>query len=61
MNKYNTHFPDDATAESLEADRYMMLQGIIGNIGKGAFIEPPLNVDYGCNIRMGHHFYANFK
>ncbi|KAM3462806.1 hypothetical protein NHJ6243_003812 [Beauveria neobassiana] len=48
--RYNTTFPDDATVESLEKDRTKALGDIFGKIGKGAYIEPPLNVDYGCNI-----------
>lgn len=61
MHKYNHYFPDDATAESLAADREQMLQGIFGRVGKGVFIEPPLNIDYGCNISLGEGFYSNFK
>lgn len=40
MNKYNTHFPDDATLESLTADREAMLRENLGNVGKSPFIEP---------------------
>jgi len=61
MNKYNTHFPDDATPESLIKDREEMLKGIMGRIGSGSFIEPPVNIDYGCNITIGDNFYSNFK
>jgi hypothetical protein len=61
MTKYNTHFPDDATPDSLIADREAMLKSMFGKVGKGAFIEPPLNIDYGCNISVGENFYSNFK
>ncbi|KAI1812138.1 putative sugar O-acetyltransferase [Poronia punctata] len=61
MNKFNTYFPDDATPESLVRDRNEMLKGIMGKIGEGAFIEPPVSIDYGCNIRIGEGFYCNFK
>ncbi|KAI1743775.1 putative sugar O-acetyltransferase [Xylaria scruposa] len=61
MNKYNTHFPDDATAESLVKEREEMLRGIMGKLGTGSFIEPPVNIDYGCNIKIGDTFYSNFK
>ncbi|KAI0402694.1 putative sugar O-acetyltransferase [Xylaria palmicola] len=61
MSKYNTHFPNDATAESLVRDREEMLKGVIGRLGTGAFIEPPMNIDYGCNITIGDNFYSNFK
>lgn len=61
MHKYNSYFPDDATAESLEADRQEMLQQMLGKVGNAPSIEPPLNIDYGCNITIGDSFYSNFK
>ena len=60
LHKYNNYFPDDATLESLTADRETMLRSILGHVGNGIFIEPPFNVDYGCNISVGDRFYANF-
>lgn len=30
-------------------------------MGDDTFIEPPFRVDYGCNIRFGSRFYANFN
>ncbi|KAI0202737.1 putative sugar O-acetyltransferase [Astrocystis sublimbata] len=61
MNKYNSHFPDDATPESLLKDREEMLRGIMGSLGTSTFVEPPVNIDYGCNIKIGNNFYSNFK
>lgn len=61
MHKYNNYFPDDATPESLTADREVMLRTAFGHVGKDVFIEPPLNIDYGCNISIGDGFYSNFK
>lgn len=61
MHKYNSHFPDDATPESLAADRDAMLRGAFGHVGKDVYIEPPVNIDYGCNISIGDGFYSNFK
>ncbi|KAF7539047.1 hypothetical protein G7054_g2403 [Neopestalotiopsis clavispora] len=61
MHKYNNHFPDDATPESLEAFRYDLLKSTLGGVGKGAYIEPPINIDYGCNIVLGDNFYSNFN
>ncbi|KAL2151674.1 hypothetical protein VTH82DRAFT_6772 [Thermothelomyces myriococcoides] len=62
-HQYNNYFPDDPTAdfESLTAERQNMLRGFLGHVGDGAFIEPPFRVDYGCNIRLGRNFYANFN
>ena len=61
MHKYNTYFPDDATAQSLVDEREEMLKSMFGHVGKSPFIEPPLNIDYGCNIAIGDSFYSNFK
>lgn len=60
IHKFNTHFPDDATLESLSAERVDMLKGLLGHIGGEVGIEPPFHVDYGCNISIGDRFYANF-
>ncbi|ROV91922.1 hypothetical protein VPNG_09753 [Cytospora leucostoma] len=61
MHKYNNYFPDDATPDSLAADREAMLRQQFGRVGEGVFIEPPLNIDYGCNISLGKDFYSNFN
>lgn len=61
VKKYNEYLPDDATDESLAEDRDAILKELIGHVGKGASIDPPFRVDYGCNIIIGDGFYANFK
>ncbi|KAL1859812.1 hypothetical protein Daus18300_009402 [Diaporthe australafricana] len=61
MHKYNHHFPDDATPQSLIEDREKMLKDQFGKVGKGVYIEPPVNIDYGCNISVGDGFYSNFN
>ncbi|KAM0809785.1 putative Maltose/galactoside acetyltransferase domain-containing protein [Seiridium cardinale] len=61
MHKYNNHFPDDATPDSLQNDRLEMLRGIMGGVGNETFIEPPISIDYGCNIILGDNFYSNFN
>lgn len=43
------------------AARHQFLSSIFGNIPEDAFIEPPFFVDYGCNIKFGKAFYANFN
>ncbi|KAL2692544.1 hypothetical protein Neosp_002954 [[Neocosmospora] mangrovei] len=60
MHKFNNHFPDDATPESLSAEYTEMLQKVLGKAGEGTWIEPPMTVDYGCNISVGKRFYSNF-
>ncbi|KAG6006904.1 hypothetical protein E4U21_006623 [Claviceps maximensis] len=61
MHKYNNHFPDDATSQSLTSDRQALLEQMMGSVGRNTFIEPPLNIDYGCNISIGDDFYSNFN
>lgn len=61
VKKYNDHFPDDATPESLTKDRDVMLKEIIGTVGPRVYIDPPFHVDYGFNISFGADSYANFK
>lgn len=66
-HKYNTWFPDPSTDPAqgfdvLASERLKLLQGIIGHLGDDEiFIEPPFNIDYGCNISLGKRFYANFN
>ncbi|GFN20914.1 hypothetical protein AtubIFM55763_002562 [Aspergillus tubingensis] len=61
MSKYNAPIPDDISFEDLTQQRENLLKQLLGQVGKGAFIEPPLMVDYGCNIKIGDGFYANFN
>ncbi|KAG7428751.1 putative acetyltransferase [Fusarium oxysporum f. sp. raphani] len=61
MYKYANHFPADATPRSHVADRGKVLQQMLGDIGKGSYIEPPFNIEYGCNISIGESFYSNFN
>jgi len=61
VHKYNNHFPDDVTPEALVSFREGLLRELVGKVGNDVYIEPPLNVDYGCNISLGDRFYANFN
>jgi acetyltransferase-like isoleucine patch superfamily enzyme len=66
-HKFNTWFPDASIKPSegfdvLASERLKMLKSIIGHVGDDEiFIEPPFNIDYGCNISLGKRFYANFN
>lgn len=63
MHQYNTFFPSDAEAgfKDLERGRKRLLSQFLGRIGDEVFIEPTFAVDYGCNIRLGDRFYANYN
>ncbi|WP_277374264.1 sugar O-acetyltransferase [Pseudomonas sp. AA-38] len=52
-------FKLNATCPSERHSREAQLRGIIASIGEGFTIEGPFHCDYGHNIRIGRHFYAN--
>lgn len=63
-HKYNNWFPHDdpsANFATLATHRQRQLKQIVGQLGDDVFIEPPFTVDYGCNVRLGERFYANFN
>lgn len=41
--------------------RQPLLRQLLGAVGEGSFIEPPLHCDYGSNLFVGARFYANFS
>lgn len=49
----------DVAAHRQRRNQY--LSRILGKMDTTTFIEPPFFVDYGCNISVGKHFYANFN
>lgn len=60
--KFNTYVPrEDATMQDMAEDRMSMMKEMFGKVGPDSFMEPNLQVDYGCNISVGERFYANFK
>ena len=42
-------------------ERHFLLRQSIGHCGDNVFIEPDIHFDYGYNISLGNHFYANFN
>jgi hypothetical protein len=61
MSKYNAPIPEDISLEALTLQRGELLSQIFGAVGKAAYVGLPLMIDYGCNIKVGDNFYANFK
>ncbi|MCM6762059.1 sugar O-acetyltransferase [Rathayibacter sp. ZW T2_19] len=37
-----------------------LLEALLGDLGEGAFVKPPLFVDYGENIRIGARTFVNY-
>lgn len=52
---YNNLHPSKVKA------RNQILKNLFGKTGKSFFIEPPFRCDYGYNIEIGEHFYANYN
>jgi maltose O-acetyltransferase len=44
-----------------EAAALPLLRELIGDLGEGAFVKPPLFVDYGENITIGPRTFANYN
>lgn len=50
----------NATAEEELEYRTELLKSLFQSTGEQIFIEPPFRCDYGCHIRIGDNFYANY-
>lgn len=49
--------------QSTESDaelRQEVMKKLLGSVGENFYIEPTFRCDYGYNIHVGDHFYANF-
>lgn len=49
------------TDETEEEKRAAILDELVPNRGKGAFLQGPVYFDYGVNTKTGANFYANFN
>ncbi|MGL4855153.1 MAG: sugar O-acetyltransferase [Lentisphaeria bacterium] len=52
--KYNQSHPNDSSL------RNKILKSILATTGENFHIEPNFKFDYGYNISIGNHFYANY-
>src|SRR5690625_5181532 len=48
------------TSETEHGKRMEVLKALLGGTGENFYIEPTFRCDYGSNIYVGEHFYANF-
>ncbi|OXM86005.1 sugar O-acetyltransferase [Paenibacillus rigui] len=48
------------TLETELDQRTELLKQLFGSTGENLYIEPTFRCDYGYNIHIGNHFYANF-
>ena len=54
MNEYNQTTYD-------KEKRELLLQKMLGKIGRNADIQTPFYIDYGSHIEAGYNFFANFN
>lgn len=45
---------------SEKEQRVGLLRELFEQVGENPWVEPPFYCDYGCHIRVGNNFYANF-
>lgn len=54
-----TRLLNQTTEEEIE-ERIALTKEIFGETGDKIYVEPPFRCDYGKNVFIGEHFYANF-
>lgn len=54
QKRYAALWPDDPEGAAA------VLRELLGGVGEGAFLKPPLYVDYGSNLRVGARTFANY-
>lgn len=52
-------FDYNQTRPSAQEDRHRILAELLGAVGTGVWLEPPLRIAYGYRIRLGDGVYAN--
>ncbi|KAJ5151095.1 uncharacterized protein N7482_010347 [Penicillium canariense] len=57
--KFNATLYGDCPVAAVP-QREEILKSLLGRTGGSIYIEPPLFIDYGCNISVGDNLYANF-
>lgn len=55
MYDYNHARPSDVTTKR------KILNELLAEAGEEIWMESPVNMSYGCNVHIGHHFYSNFN
>lgn len=51
----------NTTPESQPEERLRLLKELFGSCDDDIFIKPPFHCDYGYNLHVGKHFFANFE
>lgn len=58
---FNNFSSKNVSYDKMRIARFVLLEKILGNVGKGSSIERPFWPDYGCNIWIGEDTEVNFK
>lgn len=61
MEYSSMRIKDFDSIEDFNVARLAFLKTIFGSTGPNLYVEPPFNVDYGFNIKVGNNFYCNFN
>ena len=48
------------TGEDQTEEREALMQELLGSVGEDVVIMPPFRCDYGTQIEIGDHFFANY-
>lgn len=51
----------NATRPGEQSKRLGLARRLFGSYGEGAWLEPPVHANWGCNTYVGDHVYANFN
>ena len=51
----------NSTPPERQAASMILLEGLLGRVGKNPWVEPIFRCDYGSNIVVGDNFYANYN
>lgn len=50
----------DPTRPDYQRTQEQLLRTLLGHLGESGWIEAPFRCDYGANLSIGSHFYANY-
>lgn len=51
---------NELNAENDPDKKFILLQHLFGTVGEGSFVNPNFRCEFGQNIHVGKHFYANY-
>ena len=61
IKAHKLSFEYNSTPETEEKKRQEILEALFGELGEGAYLQGPIQIDYGCFTSIGERTYANFN